>query len=147
MRPVVFLRIASVLTFIHSILHTIGGVFGKPVNGAAAAVAAHMRTTFPVFGLTRSYSDFYLGMGLGVTIFLTMDALLMWILASLAKRDAARVRPLMVVFALGYLAFAVNSFTFFFQAPVVVELLIVACLIAAIVTAKPIDASGKLGAA
>ena len=36
MKPVAFLRIASVLTLIHSILHTIGGVFGKPDPGASA---------------------------------------------------------------------------------------------------------------
>ena len=139
MRPVLFLRIASVLTLIHSILHTVGGVFGKPVNGVAAAVAANMRTQFPAFGAMRSYSDFYMGMGLGLTIFLTMDAFLFWLLASLAKRDAARLRPLMIVFALGYLIFALNSYIFFFSFPVIVELLIAACLVAAVVTAKPID--------
>ena len=34
MKPVVFLRIASVLTFIHSVLHTIGGVFSGPDPGS-----------------------------------------------------------------------------------------------------------------
>lgn len=141
MKPVLFLRIASVLTLIHSVLHTVGGVFGKPVNPVAAAVAANMRTQFPAFGAMRSYSDFYMGMGLGVTIFLTMDALVLWLLASLAKRDAACLRPLMIIYALGYLTFALNSYTFFFSFPVIAELLIVACLIAAAVTAKPIDAA------
>jgi len=139
MKTVVFLRVASILTLIHSVLHTIGGVFGKPVNGAAASVAANMRTPFPVFGLTRSYSDFYMGMGLSVTIFLTMDAVLLWILASMAKKDAVHLRPLLAVFALGYLAFAFNSHLFFFAIPVITELLIVACIVAAIVTAKPLD--------
>jgi hypothetical protein len=136
MKPVLFLRIASVLTFIHSILHTMGGVFGKPAPGVATRVAAEMRAPFPAFGAMRSYSDFYMGMGLGVTIFLTMDALLLWILASMAKTDAIRLRPLIAVFSLGYFAFAINSYTFFFAFPVITELLIVACLLAAIVTAK-----------
>ena len=35
MKSTIFLRIASVLTLIHAILHTIGGVFGKPEPGAA----------------------------------------------------------------------------------------------------------------
>ena len=139
MKPAVFLRIASVLILIHSVLHTAGGVFGKPATGLAASVAANMRTPFPVLGVTRSYSDFYMGMGLGVTIFLTMDALLLWILASMAQENATRVRPLIVVFAVGYLAFACNSYLFFFSIPVITELLIVACLVAAILPAKPID--------
>jgi hypothetical protein len=139
MKPVVFLRTASVLTLIHSVLHTIGGVFGKPVNAVAAAVAANMRTRFPILGVTRSYADFYMGMGLGVTIFLTVDAVLLWILASMAKKDSVRLRPLIGVFALGYLAFALNSYLFFFAFPIINELLIVACLVAAIATAKPPD--------
>jgi hypothetical protein len=141
MKSVIFLRIASVLTLIHSILHTIGGVFGKPVTPVAARVAAEMRTTFPAFGSMRSYSDFYLGLGLGITIFLTVDAVLLWILASMAKNDSAQLRPIIAVFALGYLAFAFNSYAFFFMGPVIVELLIVACLVAAIITAKPAPAT------
>ena len=144
MKSVLFLRIASVLVFVHAILHTVGGVFGKPAPGVASAVAAHMRTQFQVFGVTRSYADFYLGLGLGITIFLTADALLLWILASMAKTDASRLRPLIAVFALAYLAFAANSCLFFFPIPVIAEVLIVACLIAAFVTAKPLE-SRQLG--
>lgn len=136
MKPVVYLRIASILTLIHSILHTVGGVFGKPVSGTAAMVAATMRAyRFQVFGVTRSYADFYRGLGLGITIFLTMEALIFWQLASLAKSDATRLRPILAVFLVGYLVFAVNSFIYFFAGPVVAELLIAACLFMAIFTA------------
>lgn len=137
MKSVYYLRIASILTLIHAILHTVGGVFGKPGSGVAAMVAATMRLRFDVFGVERSYADFYRGMGLAVSIFLTADAILFWLLASMAKSDAARLRPLLSVFLLGYLAFSVNSVLFFFAAPVITELLIAACLVAAIITAKP----------
>ena len=30
MKPVIYLRAASLLTLLHAVLHTIGGVFGKP---------------------------------------------------------------------------------------------------------------------
>jgi hypothetical protein len=33
MKPAIFLRIAAALTFIHAVLHTIGGVFGKVPPG------------------------------------------------------------------------------------------------------------------
>lgn len=137
MRPVIFLRVASILTLIHAVLHTIGGVFGKPAPGVAATVAATMRTQFQFLGVTRSYSDFYLGMGLAVSTFLTMDAFILWLLASLARSDAARLRPILCVFALGYLAMAINSFLYFFAAPVIVEFLIAAFIVAAVFTAKP----------
>ncbi len=132
MKTVIYLRIASILTLIHSILHTIGGVFGKPPSGQAAIVAASMRYRFEVFGVMRSFADFYRGMGLAATIALTMDAAILCLLASMSKSDAERLRPIMAVFLLGYLALALNSYTFFFYGPVVAELLIVVCIGAAI---------------
>jgi len=139
MKPVLYLRIASVLTLIHAVLHTIGGVFGKPPSGRAAIVAASMRYRFEVFGVMRSYADFYRGMGLGLTIALTMDAAVLWVLASMAKSDSARLRPILSVFCIGYLAFTLNSLAFFFAGPVIAEILIVLCLGAAIVTARSND--------
>jgi len=136
MKPVIFLRIASVLTLIHAVLHTVGGVFGKPAPGVATQVAAMMRSRFPFLGVMRSYSDFYLGMGLAVSIFLTAEAIAFWLLASMAKSESARLRPLLAIFLLAYVALAVNSYAFFFAPPVFVELTIAACLGAAIFTAS-----------
>lgn len=137
MKPVVFLRIASVLTLIHSALHTIGGVFGKPANGTAAMVAATMRQYhFPALGAMRSYADFYRGLGLAVTIFLTIEAIVFWQLSALAKSNARQIRPVLATFLVGYLAMALNSYLFFFSAPVITEILIAACLGMAIATAK-----------
>jgi len=138
MRPAIFLRIASVLTLIHSALHTIGGVFGKPEPGIGAATYAVMASnSFHVFGVTRSYAEFYRGLGLGVTITLTAEGILFWLLGSLAKKYPVELRPILWVFALAYMVFAVNSYTYFFIGPVVAELLIAGCLIGAITTAKP----------
>jgi hypothetical protein len=138
MRPTVFLRIASVLTLVHSTLHTIGGVFGKPVPGIGAATYAVMRANyFHVLGETRSYWEFYRGMGLGISITLTAEGLFFWLLSALAKKYAAELRPILWVFALAYLAFAGNSYTYFFIGPVIAEILIAMCLFGAIATAKP----------
>ena len=137
MKSATFLRIASVLTLIHAILHTIGGVFGEPMPGPAEqAVAAMKANHFIVMGNPRTYWDFYMGLGLGITIFLITESIVFWLLASLSHTGGARLRPLIAVFALGYLAFAVNSFRFFFLAPVINEVLIASCLILAILAAK-----------
>ena len=59
MRPVLLLRIAAVLTFIHAVLHTIGGVFGKVEPGPATiAVQAMKMNQFLLMGHTRSFWDF-----------------------------------------------------------------------------------------
>src|SRR5579871_5392832 len=97
MKPQTCLRIASILTFIHAVLHTSGGVFGKPVPGVAATVAAAMKANrFAVYGVTRSYADFYFGLGMGITIFLTAVSILTWQLASLTQNELARLRPILV---------------------------------------------------
>ncbi|MCU1299269.1 MAG: hypothetical protein JWO91_3547 [Acidobacteriaceae bacterium] len=51
MKSTLFLRIAAVLTFIHAVLHTIGGVFGKTEPGpATVAVQAMKMNQFLLMG-------------------------------------------------------------------------------------------------
>ena len=139
MKPVIFLRIASVLTLIHAVLHTIGGVFGSVEPGpASVAVTAMKANQFLLMGNMRSFWDFYRGMGLAVTVFLTLEAIVFWLLGGLAKTDAVRLRPIMATFLVAYLALALNSFTYFFLGPVIAEILIALCLGLAIFCAKPL---------
>jgi hypothetical protein len=129
MRATIFLRIASVLTFVHAALHTIGGVLGGAAPGVQQATVAVMKANeFPVMGVMRSYGDFYLGLGLVVGVFLTMEAIVFWQLGSLAKTDALRLRPVLATFLVGYLCAAVVSYRYFFAAPVITEILIALCL-------------------
>ena len=138
MKPTIYLRIASVLIFVHSVLHTVGGVFGAPPPGPGEAAAEAMRSNHFLFmGVIRSYWEFHRGLGLAVTIFLTAEAIVFWQLGSLARTDAARLRPIMATFMVGYLAFAVNSYIYFFPVPIVFEFLIALCLGLAILGSKP----------
>jgi hypothetical protein len=135
MKPTLFLRAASILTLIHAVLHTIGGVFSTPDPGpGTVAMEAMKANQFLLVGHMRSYADFYRGMGLAVTIFLTVEALLFWLMGSLAKTDAPRLRPILAAFLVAYVALAVNSYTYFFIAPVINEILIALCLGLAILT-------------
>jgi predicted cobalt transporter CbtA len=144
MRTVLFLRIASVLTFIHAVLHTIGGVFGAPAPGVQQATVAVMKANeFQVMGVTRSYGDFYMGLGLVVSVFLTLEAVVFWQLGSLAKTDALRLRPVLATFLIGYLGAAVVSYRYFFVAPVITEILIAACLGLAIASARQMSGVGQ----
>ena len=137
-KPVLFLRIASVLTLIHAVLHTIGGVFSGPDPGPGAVAYEAMKINqFLLMGNMRSYWEFYRGMGLAVTIFLTFGAVVFWQLSFLARTDPKRLRPILATFAIAYLAMAVNSQIYFFLAPVIVETIIAILLVLAIVTAKP----------
>jgi hypothetical protein len=148
MKPVIFLRIASVLTMIHAVLHTVGGVFGAiPPGPATVAATAMMANQFMALGHMRTFWDFYRGMGLAVSIFLTAEGIIFWLLGSLARTDAARLRPVLAMLVLAYLAMSVNSYLYFFSAPVIVEILIALCLVAAITTAKaPVATSARVTA-
>jgi hypothetical protein len=147
MKPTILLRVAAVLTFIHAVLHTIGGVFGKVDPGpAGVAVEAMKANHFLLMGHVRSFWDFYRGFGLGVTISLTAESILFWQLASLARTESLRLRPIMATFLVAYSVFAVNSYTYFFLGPVIAEILIAVCLGLAIVTASA-PATGYAGTA
>ncbi|MGA2051386.1 MAG: hypothetical protein ABSG96_27170 [Terracidiphilus sp.] len=135
-KPVLFLRIASGLTFIHAVLHTIGGVFGKIGPGPAAVAAEAMKANqFLVMGNMRSFWDFYRGLGLGATISMTAESILMLQMASLAKSGARSLRPMMATLLVAYAVISINSYMYFFAAPVITELLIALCLGLAIATA------------
>ncbi len=139
MRTVLFLRIASVLTFIHAALHTIGGVFGGAAPGVQQATVAVMKANeFAAMGVTRSYWDFYRGLGLAGSVFMTVEAVVFWQLSSLAKTDALRLRPVLATFLGGFLGIAVVSYRYFFAAPVITEILIALCLGLAIAFASQV---------
>jgi len=132
MRPVLWLRVAAALTLIHAVLHTIGGVYGAvPPGPATVAVTAMKENTFDAFGNLRSFWMFYRGMGLGATVSLTLEAVVLWFLASLAKTEGVRLRPIVLAFAVGFVALSVVSWQYFFLAPVITELLIAASLVVA----------------
>ena len=142
MKPALFLRLASVFALMMAVLHTIGGVYGKPDPGPATnAVLAMQSNHFPVTGLDRTYWDFFIGFGLGITGFLVIEGIVFWLLASLAKENAARLRPILVVFCLGYLGMAVLAWRYFFPPPLISDLLIALCLGLAAATAKPVLSS------
>jgi len=135
-KPVLFLRIASGLTFVHAVLHTVGGVFGKVGAGSAAVAAAAMKANqFLVMGNMRSFWDFYRGLGLGATISMIAESILMLQMAALAKTGARRLRPMMATLLVAYAVLSINSYLYFFAGPVIAELLIALCLGLAIATA------------
>jgi len=138
MKPALFLRIASVLTFLHAVGHTTGVFFGKVAPGPQQAAVLAMKTNqFQVMGLTRSYWDFSMGEGIGISISLLIETVVFWQLGSLAKTGRVPLRPILATFMVGYAAFAVNSWRYFIPPPVIGEILIALCFGLAIFTSRP----------
>jgi len=137
MRTILFLRIASVLTIIHAILHTIGGVLSKPQNGAReiAVIDAMKSQSFNVMGSMRTYWDFFYAYGWLLGLALLVEGILFWQLATIAKTNAAMLRPIIALFCLNFLVTTVIAWKYFFIAPAVTEILIAVFLAAAYFTA------------
>lgn len=130
MKPTLFLRIAAVLTLLHCVAHTMGGVFGSPKHGTEeiAVIETMKAHHFDVMGSMRSYWDFFFGYGLFVTVVLLVDSIFFWQLASLAKTNPVWMRPILAMFCFNFVAMAIVSWRYFFVAPAAIELLIAACL-------------------
>ena len=142
MKSPILLRIASILTLVHAVLHTVGGVFGKTSPGAASvAVQAMQVNQFLVAGHMRNFWEFYRGLGLAVTILLTAEAVVFWFLASMAKAEPRRIVPILVTFSVAYGVFSLNSYEYFFWAPAVTEICIAACLSLAVLAAVRTEVS------
>ena len=106
MKPQLLLRIAAVLTLIHAVLHTVGGLLGEPSHGPEerAVIAAMKASVFDFMGSPRTYWDFYFGFGLFLSVGLVLQAVLLWQLAALAKSDPAKARPFMISLFLAFVA-------------------------------------------
>jgi hypothetical protein len=95
-----------------------------------------MRThRFDVFGVSRTYLDFYRGFGFSLTVSLLLQAVLLWQLASLARTEPRRVGPMIASFALASLAGTVLSWIFILPQPAAFSAFLTAWLAAALFTA------------
>jgi hypothetical protein len=81
-----------------------------------------------VFGVSRTYHDFYIGFGYSLSIYLLLQAVLLWLLASLAKRDLASVRPFIAAFLFASVALVIVSWIFIFPVPAAFSASVTVCL-------------------
>ncbi len=136
MKTSTFLRIASVITFLYFAGHT-SGVPWTPGEGPAemAVIEAMKANRFEVIGSSRTYWDFYFGFGLIISVLQLVQGVVLWQLGSLAKTEAARLRPIIAAFFLAFVGNAILSGMYFFVIPVVMATVIAICLTLAFVMA------------
>jgi hypothetical protein len=134
-----FLRMAAALTLLYCAGHT-SGMPWTPYTGAeAASVLEAMKShTFAEQGFKGTYWDLYIGFGLVISLYLLLQAVVLWQVSSLAKTDARSVRPIVASFLFAFVINVVVSWKYFFVVPVVLGGLIASCLaIALILAARP----------
>jgi hypothetical protein len=145
-----FLRSAAVLTLVYCAGHSMGMPWTPYTDPEATAVLEAMKShSFEAEGFKGTYWDLYFGFGLLISVFLLVQAAVLWQVASLARTDARRVRPIVVSLLLAFVINAALSWKYFFVVPVVMAGLIALCLAIALVlagrtqAAEPIASSNK----
>lgn len=132
MSPAVLLRIAALIGLLFAAGHSRGAPWTPVKDGPAAAVLDGMKSLqLQVMGARHSYWDFYQGFGLSISACLFAMALLLWQLATLAKQDARRLRPLLLTLAAGYLAVGILGWRYIFALPLVFSGAVALCILAA----------------
>ncbi len=136
MKSSTFLRIASIITLLYFVGHT-SGVPWTPDDGAGAmpVLEAMKNHSFEIIGFTRTYWDFYVGFGVIISLYLLVQAVVLWQLGSLAKTDALRLRPVVASFFVAFIVNAVLAWKYFFAIPLVMSVAISVCLALAFVAA------------
>ena len=136
MKSPILLRAASILTLLYFAGHTAGMPWTPAVEPAEMSVLEGMKSHgFEVMGFIRTYWDFYFGFGVTNSVFLLVQAVVLWQLGSLAKTDASRVRPIVASFFVGFAVNALLAWKYFFAVPVVITIAISVCLALAFVSA------------
>ena len=136
MTPTLLLRIASVISLVFTAGHTLGGLRKWSPMGENEVLKAMTEVRFDTMGTNRSYLDFFMGFGWSISVFMLLQTVLLWQLASLARSDPAHVRPMITVFGLATLATGVIAWRFIFPIPALFSSALLIVLLAAYVVAR-----------
>ena len=128
MRPTLLLRIASILSLFFAAGHSSGGFSHWSPAGETEVLRAMRSFHFDAMGVSRTYLDFYLGFGFTISVYMLLQTVVLWQLATIARSDASRIRPLIGGFLLASILSAAVAWRFIFFIPVVCSGAIAVCL-------------------
>ena len=117
MKRPLLLRIASMVSLLFGVGHTLGGMKSWSPIGDTEVLRAMRSFRFDVAGMSRTYADFYIGFGYCLAVFLFLQAIVLWQLAALAKKESIEVRPLIGSFFIASVLLALTSWKFILLVP------------------------------
>ncbi len=131
MTTTLLLRISAVISLLFAIGHSLGGLKRWSPMGDNEVLKSMETVRFDTMGANRSYLDFFMGFGWSLTVAMLLQSVLLWQLASLARTDAAQVRPMIAAFALATLASGAVAWRFIFPVPALFSAALLIVLVAA----------------
>jgi len=132
MKPAPLLRAASVLSSLLAAAHTLGARKGWSPAGETEVLQAMRSQPMDVMGVRRTFFDFYLGFGFTISVYLLLQAVLLWLLAGLARADPVRARPFVAAIFAASLGSTLVACQFIFAVPAVSSAAITVTLAAAL---------------
>jgi hypothetical protein len=129
------LRIAAVISLFFAVGHTMGGIKKWSPMGENEVLKAMETVRFDTMGASRSYLDFFMGFGWSISVFLLLQSVLLWQIASLTRSNAVQVRPMIAMFALAALASGLIAWRFILPLPALFSAVLLIILVGALMTA------------
>lgn len=131
-----WLRIASVISLIFTAGHTMGGLSRWSPMGDNPVLKSMMDVRFDTMGANRSYFDFFMGFGWSISVLMLMETIVLWQLATLARTEPARLRPMIGTITLATVATGLIAWRFIFPVPALFSAVLAIVLAIAYVTAR-----------
>ncbi len=125
------LRIASGVSALFTIGHSLGGLKHWSPFADNPVLRAMTDTHFPVRGGSRTYLELYLGLGWTISVLMALQTVLLWQLASLARTNPAQVRAMIVPFAVAALAIGVIAWRLIDPVPALFSVALLIALLCA----------------
>jgi len=135
MNASILLRVASAISLLFATGHALGGRKNWSPMGETEVLKAMREVRFDTMGVSRTYLDFYLGLGHSLTVFMLLETVVLWQLAAIAKTDPALARPMIGSFTLATIASGVVAWLFLFPVPAIFSAILATCLGVAFVVA------------
>ncbi len=127
----VWLRAASLLTLLLAAGHSAGGLKLWSPIGESNVLLAMRDFKMNAQGEQRSYFDFYMGFGWTLSVYLLLQMVVLWQIASLNKSAPTSARAMIVAFIVANVLAAILARQFLFVVPVAFFLCIAGCLVIA----------------
>jgi len=133
-----FAALAAAISLLFTLGHSMGGLQQWSPMGDNAVLKAMRDVRFDTMGVSRSYLDFYMGLGWTISVLMVMETILLWQLASLAKTEPARLRPIIGVIVLATAGSGIIAWRFILPVPAIFSVVLLIPLALAYVAASDV---------
>ncbi len=136
MNTTLLLRIASIVSLLFAVGHTLGGRKDWSPMGDNEVLNAMRTVHFETMGVNRTYHDFIIGFGYSISVAMLLQTFLLWQLATIAQAGTVSLRPLIGAFVLATAASGLLAWRFIFPVPALFSLALTVCLVLAFFSSK-----------